>query len=207
MSTIVLDEIDLEILEHLLKDARTTLSIIAERVQVSVPTISSRLDKLQELNIITRLTIDLNMDLLSEHPSYFILVQTEPQAVETCIEMFSKYPIIREINELLHSSQLLIQTSFISLSDFYQLMQKLRQISGVKTIEGWPISQSHKVNPLSIPKKEIKVRISCEYCGKTIGQDYRTVVQNDKNHFLCCNTCVIAFKRDHNITPVNLAVT
>ena len=88
-----LDEKDIVILENLSKDSRIRLSTLAEMLNTSIPTIRSRIDKLEALGIIQQFSIALSYELLSEHPSYFILIKTSPNVIENVIT------ILYELNE------------------------------------------------------------------------------------------------------------
>ncbi|WP_290813822.1 Lrp/AsnC family transcriptional regulator [Halovivax sp.] len=55
-----LDETDLAILDLLLEDARRPYNDIAERVDVSAPTVSDRIDRLQEVGVIDSFTVDID---------------------------------------------------------------------------------------------------------------------------------------------------
>ena len=48
----MLDEIDIKILKHLQKDGRETASKIAEKLNLTVPTITERIKRLQESSVI-----------------------------------------------------------------------------------------------------------------------------------------------------------
>ena len=48
----MLDEIDIKILKHLQKDSRETASKIAEKLNLTVPTITERIRRLQESSVI-----------------------------------------------------------------------------------------------------------------------------------------------------------
>lgn len=55
-----LDETDLEIIRLLLEDARRPYNDIADRVDVSAPTVSDRIDRLEHLGVIQGFTVDLD---------------------------------------------------------------------------------------------------------------------------------------------------
>lgn len=59
-----LDETDLTILQVLLSDARRPYSDIAETVGLSAPAVSDRVDKLQEMGVINRFTLDIDRSQL-----------------------------------------------------------------------------------------------------------------------------------------------
>lgn len=55
-----LDETDLEIIRLLLEDARRPYNDIADRVDVSAPTVSDRIDRLEHLGVIQGFTVELD---------------------------------------------------------------------------------------------------------------------------------------------------
>jgi len=75
-----LDETDLDILRLLLEDARRPYSEIADRVGVSPPTVSDRVDRLQKLGVIRQFTLDVDRKTLTDGVSVLIEVQLEPGA-------------------------------------------------------------------------------------------------------------------------------
>lgn len=59
-----LDETDLEILQLLLLDARRPYSEIADVVDLSAPAVSDRVERLQEMGVINRFTLDVDRSQL-----------------------------------------------------------------------------------------------------------------------------------------------
>ncbi|MFB6101426.1 MAG: AsnC family transcriptional regulator [Haloplanus sp.] len=59
-----LDEIDLEILQLLMSDARRPWAEIAERVDLSPPAVSDRVDRLREMGVVRRFTLDVDRSQL-----------------------------------------------------------------------------------------------------------------------------------------------
>ncbi|MFB6304867.1 MAG: AsnC family transcriptional regulator [Haloferacaceae archaeon] len=59
-----LDETDLEILELLAEDARRPWSDVADRVDLSPPAVSARVDRLREAGVIRRFTLDIDRSQL-----------------------------------------------------------------------------------------------------------------------------------------------
>ena len=57
--TVALDAIDRKIIEVLLVDARISIRELANQVKLSPPSVSERIERLQERGIIRRFTIDL----------------------------------------------------------------------------------------------------------------------------------------------------
>lgn len=73
-----LDETDLDILRLLLEDARRPYSEIADRVGVSPPTVSDRVDRLQKLGVIRQFTLDVDRSKLHDGVSVIIEIHLKP---------------------------------------------------------------------------------------------------------------------------------
>lgn len=81
-----LDETDLEILDLLIEDARRPYSDIAERVGVSGPTVSERVDRLRDRGVIKRFTLDLDRDRLVDGIGLLIELRVVPGHAEAVID-------------------------------------------------------------------------------------------------------------------------
>lgn len=77
-----LDETDREILRVLIEDGRRPYSDIAETVDLSPPAVSDRVDRLRELGVIRRFTVDLDRELLREGTATLVTVQATPGSGE-----------------------------------------------------------------------------------------------------------------------------
>lgn len=69
-----LDDTDLVILQLLSEDARRTYNEIATAVDLSPPAVSDRINRLKELGIIRRFTIDINRELVGGGTNVLIII-------------------------------------------------------------------------------------------------------------------------------------
>ena len=77
-----LDETDLEILQSLMGDARKPWAEIAETVDLSPPAVSDRVDRLQEMGVIRRFTVDIDRSNLREGVPVLVRIETPAAAVD-----------------------------------------------------------------------------------------------------------------------------
>lgn len=61
---IKLDEIDIALLESLIKDGRKSFNQVAREIKVSTPTITARYDRLVNVGLIKAVTLDLDLGKL-----------------------------------------------------------------------------------------------------------------------------------------------
>lgn len=73
-----LDDTDREILRMLAEDARRPYSDIAEAVDLSAPAVSDRVDRLREVGLLRRFTVDLDRSLLREGIPVFVSLTLRP---------------------------------------------------------------------------------------------------------------------------------
>jgi DNA-binding Lrp family transcriptional regulator/YHS domain-containing protein len=78
-----LDETDLEILQLLVADARRPYKEIADAVGLSPPTVSDRIDRLREIGVVERFTVDVDRSLLSEGVAVLVDLHVEPGRVSS----------------------------------------------------------------------------------------------------------------------------
>lgn len=67
-----IDEKDLEIVELLLEDARRPYSEIAKQVDLSPPTVSDRIERLQADGIIRRFTLDVDESMIDDNSDLIV---------------------------------------------------------------------------------------------------------------------------------------
>lgn len=73
-----IDDTDREILRLLLEDARRPYSDIADAVDLSAPAVSDRVERLQELGLVRRFTVDIDRSLLREGVSVLVTLTARP---------------------------------------------------------------------------------------------------------------------------------
>ena len=76
-----LDETDLEILRLLVTDGRRPYNEISSAVDLSPPTVSDRIDRLKDLGVIRRFTVDLDRSMLADGVAVLVTLHAEPGRV------------------------------------------------------------------------------------------------------------------------------
>jgi DNA-binding Lrp family transcriptional regulator len=75
-----LDETDLDILQLLMRDARKPWAEIAEAVDLSPPAVADRVERLQEMGVVRRFTVDIDRSKLREGVPVLIRLATATDA-------------------------------------------------------------------------------------------------------------------------------
>ncbi len=88
---ILLDELDVSILRHLEEDGRKSYSDIAEDLGVAVSTVSARVSKLIERNVLSILAFINPFEVGLDAPA-LIMMNIEPRHFEEAVEVILEYP-------------------------------------------------------------------------------------------------------------------
>jgi len=91
-----LDNLDIKILTHLQNDSRKSFQEIAKQCLTSVPTVKSRVDRLIELGVIRKFTLDIDHGKLGISEA-ILLVNARPNAVNRVAEELLKLDEVRDL--------------------------------------------------------------------------------------------------------------
>ncbi|WP_227356924.1 AsnC family transcriptional regulator [Haladaptatus salinisoli] len=92
-----IDDTDREIIRLLVEDARRPYNEIAETVGLSPPTVSDRVERLQELGVIRRFTVDLDHDILTDGLSLLVTVNAKPGRVDEVKESLASFEGVEHV--------------------------------------------------------------------------------------------------------------
>jgi len=87
----LLDELDVSILRHLEEDGRKSYSEIAEDLGVAVSTVSARMSKLIDRNVLSVLAFINPFEVGLDAPA-LIMLKIEPRHFEEAVEEILEYP-------------------------------------------------------------------------------------------------------------------
>ncbi|MCD6525316.1 MAG: TRASH domain-containing protein [Thermococcus sp.] len=175
-----LDDLDLKLIYLLLDNARLSISELANRLDVSRPTVRSRLEKLEKEGIIEGYTIKLNPELQRAHNVIALVVKTDNP------EKMDEFEEIIEIDRFT-STKYLIKVAVSNMEDLKRVIEG----AGFEVIEIIPILESREKRL----KPKIKVPFKCDYCGKEIVREPIVYKYHNKVYFFCCPTCFREFKK------------
>lgn len=91
-----LDNLDVKILSHLLENSRKSFQEIAKQCLTSVPTVKSRVERLIELGVIRRFTIDIDGTKLGIQEA-MLVINAKPEAVNRIANELAKVEEVREL--------------------------------------------------------------------------------------------------------------
>ena len=178
-----LDETDLDILDLLIADARRPYSDIAERVDLSAPAVSDRIERLEELGVIQGFTVQVDRRTLEENVPVMLALKPTPAAVDDLWERLGELEAV-EHRFRLHDGTIQAHAYAPSI-DVHRWLRKQLTFDEIESYAinlvaeyGWTVA----VGPNSFD-------LSCVVCGNGVGADGElTRIDGDIKPF-CCPSC------------------
>lgn len=189
-----LDNLDIKILAHLLENSRRSFQEIAKYCLTSVPTVKSRVDRLLELGVIRRFTVDIDNSKLNL-PEAVLLVNAKPQAVSRIAEELRGLEEVKELYVTSDSEAAIVCRISGDMQRILSIQDRIN-LTDVNNISVIPVkSASRKV---TLPLASQSITITCAYCDKKVTEGAVRKKIDDKDYFFCCNTCMGAFEEKYN---------
>jgi DNA-binding Lrp family transcriptional regulator len=188
-----LDNLDIKILAHLLENSRKSFQEIAKSCLTSVPTIKSRVDRLVELGVIKKFTIDIDNSKLGI-PEAMLLVNVKPPAVNRVAEELAGLEEVKELYVTSDSDAAIVSRVSGDMQRILSVQDRIN-LTDVNNIRVIPVkSASRKV---TLPLASSNITITCTYCDKKVTEGAVRKKFDDKDYFFCCNTCLGAFEEKY----------
>ncbi|HIU75803.1 MAG TPA: Lrp/AsnC family transcriptional regulator [Candidatus Pelethocola excrementipullorum] len=148
-----LDAIDRRIVDILQHDARLPVKTIAEKVSLSSPTVSARIERLQRDGVITGYMAVVNPEIFDFRIKAFINLEVEPMQKKEFYPYIAGVPNVVECNCVTGDYSMLMVVYFRTTKELDQFIGQLQHFGRTKTqivfstsIErrGLPIDQQEK---------------------------------------------------------------
>lgn len=183
-----LDDNDIHILEVLQANGRLSFRQIAEKVNVSVPTVSSKVGNLERLGAIRGYRADLNAERLGEM-SAVVTIKARPSDLSAVAERFIDQGEVRQVF-FLSSGRLMLICTF---TETYLINDFASSLARVPEIMEYEIA-----NVIDVAKEEdratvapgLQVVLPCHQCGRPM-RDLKPRAQGDgQEAHLCSQACM-----------------
>lgn len=169
-----LDEYDLKILNLLKENSRLTYSEIAKKIGLTRQTVMSRIKRLEEDGVISKYTIEVNL---------------EPAGVKEAILILEEEPDVEDFAEIMKvgKNRYLARAYILNGDELIKLSEKYR-ISEI-----FPVIEKRKGKEFDV----IQVDFRCDFCGKEVFDRPVIYRRHNKTYVFCCETCLSLFKNSN----------
>ncbi len=180
-----LDQIDIEILEHLVDDGRTPYSTIADAVGLSAPAVSSRVDRLEAAGVIEHFTININTEQMQAGITVLIRIYPASDALpkdighDTAVE-----------HRFVTATGDVICTVRVRTDQIRAQIQRIFDLSLIDTYEV-EVLDTHQWHPAV---RATGFTLTCAECGNTVTAEGDHAEFGGERHEFCCDSCLEAFE-------------
>ena len=128
-----MDKIDAMLITLLQENARAPLKVLASKVFLSAPAVSSRIDKLEKQGIILGYNTIIDRQKLGYHITAFINLEMTPKQKASFIPFIAEVPNVIECNTVSGNYSMLMKVSFPSTSDLDLFIGQLQKFGHTET--------------------------------------------------------------------------
>jgi len=143
-----LDTADRKIVELLQEDARLPLKSIADKVSLTSPTVSARIDRLEKDGVITGYRASVNPEVFDYRIKAFITLEVEPVRKKEFYPYITDCPNVIECNCVTGDYSMLMEVVFHTTSELDQFIGQLQHFGRTKTQIVFSTSVEHRGIPL-----------------------------------------------------------
>lgn len=139
-----LDEIDIQILNLLQKDGRMAIKEIANRVCLSSPAVSNRIEKLENEHYILGYQAVVNPVLIGLYTKAFISLEVAPVRKKEFYPFIKKCGNVIECNCVTGEYSMLLEVLFKTTIELDQFIGELQKFGRTKTLIVFSTSVEHR---------------------------------------------------------------
>lgn len=182
-----LDDTDREILTLLLEDGRRPYSDIADRVDLSPPAVSDRVDRLQELGLIRGFTVDIDRSMLREGVPVLVDLQLAPGNASHVRSSLSSVDAIEHV--FTTADEHVVFTATAPEADVQSLLDDALDMAVIDEYSVDLLAETSWTPSLG----EAELAPSCAECGNTVTTEGETTRLDGTLYQFCCSSCQSRF--------------
>jgi len=146
-----MDETDNKILNVLSENARTSISSISKKTGIPNSTISNRIHKLEENNIIEQYTTIFNPEKIGVNVTAIIIIQTQTEKHENVEIELPKIGQVSQVYSISGEYDILIKVWAKDLEELNEIINsKIRTIDGIEELRELIVMERLKDEPLKV---------------------------------------------------------
>lgn len=177
------DETDMEILRLLVEEGRRPYSDIADAVGLSPPTVSDRIDRLQEAGIIDQFTVDIDRSKLSGGLPVLVEVTFDPDGVEAGSDRLAAHDSVERVFTTADGT--VLAHAFVDRGDARSFLEEAVDVGTVRDYDVSILVDAEWTPGLG---KE-GFALTCAECGNTVSEEGESVELDGTTYHFCCSSC------------------
>lgn len=128
-----IDTIDIQILNLLKENARTSLKDLSSEVHLTTPALSARIDKLENAGIINGYHADVDLEKLGYKIKAYIHISVLPEEQRKFYDFIQKKDCVLECDHITGPFSMILKVVFPSTSDLDTFIGELQEFGRTET--------------------------------------------------------------------------
>jgi Lrp/AsnC family leucine-responsive transcriptional regulator len=182
-----LDDTDREILDILLSDGRRSYSDIAEAVDLSPPAVSDRIDRLRELGVVRRFTVDLDRSVLREGVPVLVDLQVRPGRGDAVADALSAAEPVEHV--FTTADERIVATATVGDGDVSGMLADTVEMDDIGEYDVDLLDDT----AWSPAMDDAEFAPECAECGNTVDAEGETAELDGTHYHFCCSSCQSRF--------------
>jgi DNA-binding Lrp family transcriptional regulator len=190
--TLYLDKVDYVLLRLLQDKGRSSLKELSKILEVSIPTVRSRILRLQERGVIKRFTAFLDLQIVTNQVTAYITLKTKLPNLKSVVESLKTIDEVSEAYVTTGQTDIVLKVHAPNMSIIDRLVtQKLSNLEGIETVYSNFVMETIKDSVGPILRPNFGFRIKCDNCRQIVGKGYAIRA----NNVFCGDACLSDFTR------------
>lgn len=177
-----LDDTDREILRLLLADARRPYSDIADAVDLSAPAVSDRVERLQDIGLIDRFTLEIDRSMLRGGVPVLIELQPRPDA-EAVADGIDEVETVEHVFRTADGTVLVV--AHVDQRNVRRFLRDHLDLTAISAIDVRLLVDSEWTPQLGTGE----LAPECAECGNTVTTEGETATLDGDVYHFCCPSC------------------
>lgn len=183
-----LDDTDREILRLLLEDARRPYADIADHVDLSPPAVSDRIDRLRDLGVVRRFTLDVDHSRLREGVEVLVDLAVEPGRSADVRDGLAELAVVEHIFQTADGR--VLATATLPEGDVSAVIADTVDVTALRDVTVHLLADVEWHPAVG----EATLGLECAECGNTVtGEGVASTIDGERYEF-CCVSCQTQFE-------------
>ncbi len=182
-----LDRTDVGILRALQEDGRLSYRDLAQRVGVSVPTISARVATLEQLGVLSGYHASVDPERLGQ-TSLLLDVKCQPAKADSVGDAIAAMPEVRWAartrGSRVHAEAVLPDAARVDA-----FLERVEGIGGILEYGHHIATKRLKDEPRAVISDGLSTTLICFQCRKVIDGEPIKLKMDGRDHYVCCRSC------------------
>ena len=183
-----IDDTDRELLRLLLEDARRPYSELAEEVDLSPPAVSDRVDRLAELGVIERFTLDVDRSRLRDGDRLAVTLSASPGETATVREAVAGLEGVEHVFVTADGRLFIVAT--VPDAAVERHLAPAFETGAVESVDVSPLVGDDRYPGLG----EATLGLECAKCGNTVTSEGVSATIGGDRYEFCCESCESRFR-------------